>query len=265
MPHPRALLQLSGISRTRIHPCGSWVRPGPAWLRLLHSRSAHSPLPEATLKRSDPCTELSNGLILVLKRESVLEMVLHIRGARGPRSTTASRSLTLQSPGCFSPAQGPESRESPSGTHIPTKAGEAGSRDTGAAAARAWVDLRSLPGGSLRCSLPVPWAKERPRRSTQSPPAQQQGGAELLGRSPSPPPKRDFIPDLCLILWFSAARTSLTPAPPARAGGALSHPLLVGIHKPDAEVILLQQVQVVAEKIKQVLALGISLQDKETQ
>lgn len=104
MPHPRALLQLSGISRTRIHPCGSWVRPGPAWLRLLHSRSAHSPLPEATLKRSDPCTELSNGLILVLKRESVLETVLHIRGARGPRSTTASRSLTLQSPGCFSPA-----------------------------------------------------------------------------------------------------------------------------------------------------------------
>lgn len=45
----------------------------------------------------------------------------------------------------------------------------------------------------------------------------------------------------------------------------LSHPLLVGIHKADAEVILLQQVQVVAQKVEQVLALGISLQDKETQ
>lgn len=50
------------------------------------------------------------------------------------------------------------------------------------------------------------------------------------------------------------------PAPGLRREG--SHPLLVGVHKPNAEVVLLQQVQVVAEKVKQELALGISLQDK---
>lgn len=39
--------------------------------------------------------------------------------------------------------------------------------------------------------------------------------------------------------------------------------MLVGVHKPNAEVILLQQVQVVAQKVEQVLTLGISLQDKK--
>lgn len=75
VPHPLALLQLRGISRTRIRAgAGSGrVLPGSG------SCSSHSPLPEATLKRLDPCTELSNGLISVLKRESVLEMVLHTR------------------------------------------------------------------------------------------------------------------------------------------------------------------------------------------
>lgn len=52
-----------------------------------------------------------------------------------------------------------------------------------------------------------------------------------------------------------------TPSPSSGAKG--SHPLLVGVHEADAEVVLLQQVQVVAEKVKQVLALSISLQDKE--
>lgn len=50
--------------------------------------------------------------------------------------------------------------------------------------------------------------------------------------------------------------------PPSSLRRKGSHPLLVGIHKPNAKVVLLQQVQVVAEKVEQVLALGISLQDK---
>lgn len=40
--------------------------------------------------------------------------------------------------------------------------------------------------------------------------------------------------------------------------------MLVGVHKPDAKVVLLQQVQVVAEKVEQVLTLGISLQDRNS-
>lgn len=43
-----------------------------------------------------------------------------------------------------------------------------------------------------------------------------------------------------------------------------AHPLLVGVHEADAKVVLLQQVQVVAQEVEQVLPLGISLQDRKS-
>lgn len=38
-----------------------------------------------------------------------------------------------------------------------------------------------------------------------------------------------------------------------------AHPLLVGVHISDAEVVLFQKVQVVTDEVKQVLAFSISL------
>lgn len=42
-----------------------------------------------------------------------------------------------------------------------------------------------------------------------------------------------------------------------------THPLLVWIHISDAKVVLLQQVEVVTDEVKQILTLSISLEDKK--
>lgn len=43
----------------------------------------------------------------------------------------------------------------------------------------------------------------------------------------------------------------------------LTYPLLIRVHKADPKIVFLKQIQVVAKKVKQVLAFGISLQRKQ--